>query len=164
MSTIQPLLILLDSAEKARDDAVSQMENARRAHEAARQQAQSLADWRKEYQQRWSSQFAKSGGMEIMRCYQDFTARLGDAVSEQDKRVDQAALFMEQCRLQLIERERKVAAVGQLIDRRQLESAQREQRRDQKATDEQAARAGRGGGSPMSSSMGSATSFVPTSY
>jgi flagellar protein FliJ len=163
MSSIQPLLILLDSAEKARDDAVSQMENARRAHENARQQAQSLADWRKEYQQRWSAQFAKAGGMEIMRCYQDFTARLGDAVSEQDKRLEQAAVVMEQCRLQLIERERKVAAVGQLIDRRQLESAQREQRRDQKATDEQAARAGRGG-SPLSSSMGSATSFVPTSY
>ncbi|RZL03305.1 MAG: flagellar export protein FliJ [Rubrivivax sp.] len=162
MSSIQPLLILIESAEKARDDAVSQLEGARRAHEAARQQAQSLADWRKEYQHRWSSQFAKSGGMEIMRCYQDFTARLGDAVAEQDKRVAQAAQAMEHCRLQLIERERKVAAVGQLIDRRVLEAAQREQRRDQKATDEQAARAGRG--SPLSSSFGGGNKFAPTSY
>ncbi|RZI84441.1 MAG: flagellar export protein FliJ [Rubrivivax sp.] len=162
MTAIQPLLTLLESAEKARDDAVSQMEGARRAHEAARQQAQSLTDWRKEYQQRWSAQFAKSGGMEIMRCYQDFTARLGDAVSEQDKRVNQAAQFMEQCRLQLIERERKVAAVGQLIDRRQFEHSQRQERQEQKATDEQAARAGRG--SPLSSSFGAATSFAPTSY
>ena len=144
MTATQPLLMLLESAQKTRDEAVSQMEAARRAHEAARQQAQSLMDWRQEYQQRWSAQFSKSGGMEIMRCYQDFSAKLGDAVTEQDKRVDQAALFLEQCRLQLIERERKVAAVGQLIDRRKLEAAQREQRRDQKATDEQAARAGRG--------------------
>jgi len=157
MSAVQPLLMLLESAEKARDDAVTQLEGARRAHEAARQQAQSLADWRKEYQQRWSNQFAKSGGMEIMRCYQDFTLRLGDAVSEQDKRVNQASLFMEQCRAQLIERERRVAAVGQLIDRRQTEQMLREQRQDQKATDEQASRAGRG--SPLSSSFSTANRF-----
>jgi flagellar FliJ protein len=162
MSSIQPLLILIESAEKARDDAVSQLEGARRAHEAARQQAQSLTDWRKEYQQKWSSQFSKSGGMEIMRCYQDFTARLADAVSEQEKRVAQAAQFMEHCRLQLIERERKVAAVSQLIDRRVLEAAKREERREQKATDEQAARAGRG--SPLSSSFGGGNKFAPTSY
>jgi flagellar FliJ protein len=161
MTAIQPLLMLLESAERARDDAVSQLEGARRAHEAARQQAQSLADWRKEYQQRWSTQFSKSGGMEIMRCYQDFTLRLCDAVSEQDKRVDQAALFMAQCRAQLIERERKVAAVGQLIDRRQSEHSLREQRQDQKTTDEQASRAGRG--SPLASSFGAA-SHMPTSH
>lgn len=162
MTAIQPLLMLLEAAEKARDDAVSQLEDARRAHDAARQQAQSLTDWRKEYQQRWSAQFSRSGGMEIMRCYQDFAARLGDAVSEQDKRVGQAAHVMEQCRLQLIERERKVAAVGQLIDRRHNEQALRVQRQEQKTTDEQASRAGRG--SPLSSSFGAAPSFVPTSY
>jgi flagellar FliJ protein len=163
MTAIQPLLTLLESAERARDDAVSQLEGARRAHEAARQQAQSLSDWRKEYQQRWSAQFSRAGGMEILRCYQDFTVRLGDAVSEQDKRVNQAALFMEQCRAQLIERERKVAAVGQLIDRRQQEHSLREQRQEQKTTDEQASRAGRGGGLG-SSSFGSGLNSAPPSY
>ncbi|MGL1404909.1 flagellar FliJ family protein, partial [Vibrio parahaemolyticus] len=49
--------------------------------------------------------------------YQDFMQRLAEAVSDQDKRVEQARLYMERCRAELIERERKVAAVTQLMDR-----------------------------------------------
>jgi len=148
-AAIQPLLILLESAEKARDEAVTQMESARRAYEGARSQAQSLSDWRQEYQERWKLQFSQSGGMEILRCYQDFSARLGDAMTEQDRRVEQTRQYFDQCRLQLIERERKVAAVEQLIDRRQLEMAKRQQKQEQKATDEQAMRAVRAAGHPL---------------
>ena len=67
MSGIQDLLMVLDAAEKARDDAVSAMESARQAHESARQQSQSLTDWRQEYQRRWQTQFQQSGGMEIVQ-------------------------------------------------------------------------------------------------
>ncbi|WP_290873318.1 flagellar export protein FliJ [Aquabacterium sp.] len=157
MSAIQSLLMVLESAEKARDDAQSALEAARQAHESARQQAQSLGDWRRDYQNRWQQQFRQTGGMEIMRCYQDFMLRLADAVSDQDRKVEQAKAHMERLRLQLIERERKVAAVAQLIDRRQVEALQRQNRQEQKATDEIAARAalntsGFGaGGSPMAS-------------
>ncbi|MES2090831.1 MAG: flagellar export protein FliJ [Pseudomonadota bacterium] len=161
MTSIQPLLMLLESAERARDEAIVEMEGARKSHEAARQQAQSLADWRKDYQQRWNTQFSQSGGMEIMRCYQEFSARLGNAVDEQDKRVEQARVFLDRCRVHLLERERKAAAVGQLIDRRQRELALRQQRQEQKATDEQASRAGRG--SAQAGMLGAPT-FVPTSY
>lgn len=161
MTSIQPLLMLLESAERARDEAIVEMEGARKSHEAARQQAQSLADWRKDYQQRWSAQFSRAGGMEIMRCYQEFTARLGDAVDEQDKRVEQARLLLEHRRGQLLELERKAAAVGQLIDRRQRELAMRQQRQEQKATDEQASRAGR---NSAHSAMLGAPTFVPTTH
>lgn len=143
MSALQPLLLVLEGAEKARDDAKSDMEAARRAHEAARQQAQSLHDWRQEYQARWQSQFRQSGGMEIVRCYQDFIQRLADAIAEQDRRVEQTRAYMDRCRELLIERERKVAAVGQLIERRQQEAALIQRRQEQKATDEMASRAGR---------------------
>ncbi|HET8870373.1 MAG TPA: flagellar export protein FliJ [Aquabacterium sp.] len=143
MSALQPLFLVLEAAEKARDDARSEMEAGRRAYEAARQQAQSLHDWRQEYQTRWQSQFRQSGGVEIIRCYQDFMHRLGDAVAEQEKRVEQTRQYMERCRELLIERERKVAAVGQLIERRQKEAALVQRRQEQKATDEIASRAGR---------------------
>jgi flagellar FliJ protein len=157
MSTQSPLMLVLEAAEKARDAAVAEMEGARRAYEAARQQSQSLTDWRREYQNKWQSQFRQVGGMEIMRCYQDFMQRLAEAVSDQDKRVEQARVVMERCREQLIERERKVAAVSQLMDRRQAELTMAQNRREQKATDEVAARAGRSsqgfgpGSSPMAS-------------
>lgn len=143
MSALQPLLMVLEAAEKARDDAMSELEAGRRAHEAARQQGQSLHDWRREYQTKWQAQFRQAGGMEIIRCYQDFMQRLSDAESEQERRVEQTRLYMERCRELLIERERKVVAVGQIIERRQQEAALSQRRQEQKATDEIASRAGR---------------------
>lgn len=157
MSATQPLLIVLESAEKARDDAVAEFEARRKAYDAARQQAQSLTDWRKEYEQRWQNQFRQSGGMEIVRCYQDFMQRIGEAVGEQGKRVEQAQALMERWRLELIERERRVAAVSKLIDKRLLEKRVRQERQEQKATDEMASRTVRlssamsGGVNPLAS-------------
>ncbi len=155
--SVRALGVALEAAVKERDQAASSMEGGRRAYEAARQQSQSLDDWRREYQNRWQSQFRQAGGMEIMRCYQDFMQRLGEAVQDQDKRVEQARAYMERCRQDLIERERKVAAIEQLMARRQAEIRLREDRQDQKATDEMAARAGLAqqgfdtGGSPIAS-------------
>ncbi|MBH2016929.1 MAG: flagellar export protein FliJ [Burkholderiales bacterium] len=140
MSGIQALLMVLESAQKERDAAVSTLESARQAHDSARQQAQSLHDWRQDYQRRWQNQFQQSGGVEIVRCYQGFIERLGDAVSEQDRRVGLSEQHMARCRAQLIERERRVAAVSQLIDRRQAEAQLKQSRQEQKATDEMAAR------------------------
>ncbi|MFZ4550861.1 MAG: flagellar export protein FliJ [Aquabacterium sp.] len=143
MSANQALLMVLESAEKERDEAMAQLEARRKACDAARQQAQSLTDWRKEYQQRWQNQFRQSGGMEIVRCYNDFMQRLADAVTEQDNRLAQAEQMLERSRLELIERERKVAAVSKLIDKRVLEAQARVNRQDQKAMDEMASRAAR---------------------
>jgi flagellar FliJ protein len=157
MSATQSLLIVLEAAEKARDEAVAVHEARRKTYEAARQQAQSLADWRRDYQNRWQAQFRQSGGMEIVRCYQDFMQRLGDAVGAQDQQVAQAQALMERSRLELVERERRVAAVSKLIDKRLLEQRVRQDRQEQKATDEMASRAARlsasmpGGGNPMAS-------------
>jgi flagellar protein FliJ len=136
----QPLIALLEQAQAARDEAFAQFESGRRAHDTARQQLQSLHDFRKQYQDRWQQQFSHSGGMEIMRCYQDFMTRMTDAESEQQRRTEAARVYMERCQAVLIERERKVAAVDKLLDRREREQALKQDRRDQKATDEMAAR------------------------
>lgn len=139
-NSMQPLKALLEQAQTARDEAFAQYESGRRAHETAKQQLQSLHDFRKQYQERWQGQFRQSGGMEIMRCYQDFMTRMGDAEAEQQRRTEAARVFMERCQAMLLERERKVAAVEKLMERRASEQALKEQRRDQKATDEMAAR------------------------
>lgn len=157
MSAHSSLLVVLEAAEKARDEAVAELEGGRRAYDAARQQAQSLTDWRKEYQQRWQSQFRQTGGMEIMRCYQDFMQRLAEAIADQDKRVEQARLYMDRCRALLIERERKVAAVAQLMERRLAELQTRQNRQEQKATDEIASRAGR-----MNQGLGGGIASLPS--
>lgn len=134
------LTTILEQAEGARDEAIAQFERQRKAHEGAQQQLQSLHDFRHQYQLRWQGQFQQAGGMEIVRCYQDFMTRLTEAEVEQQRRTEQARVMTERCRLLLIERERKVAAVTQLLRRRAQEEQAREGRRDQKATDELAAR------------------------
>lgn len=136
----QSLIAVLEQAQEARDEAMALFESSRKAHEAARQQLQSLHDFRHQYEVRWQGQFRQSGGVEIMRCYQDFMTRLTDAENEQQRRVDHCEQAMNRRRSELIERERKVAAVNQLLKRREDELALRERRRDQKATDEMAAR------------------------
>jgi flagellar protein FliJ len=138
--TPNPLTALLEQAESARDEALSQFESGRKAHEMARQQLQSLHDFRQDYQQRWQQQFRQASGMEIMRSYQDFMTRMSEAEAEQQRRVEQSLSHLERCRAMLIERERKVAAVTKLMQRRAGEHALKEQRRDQKATDETASR------------------------
>ncbi len=138
--TPNALTALLEQAETARDEALSQFESGRKAHEVARQQLQSLHDFRQDYQQRWQQQFRQASGMEIMRSYQDFMARMSEAELEQQRRLEQAQSHQERCRVMLIERERKVAAVSKLMQRRADEHALKEQRRDQKATDETASR------------------------
>ncbi|AWI53039.1 flagellar export protein FliJ [Aquabacterium olei] len=145
MSGAHALLMVLESAEKARDEALSALDAGRKALDAAQRQAQSLTDWRRDYEQRWQAQFRQSGGMEILRCYQDFMARLAEAVGEQDRRVSLARANVDRLQAQLIERERRVAAVSQLIDRRHAEQQVRAARQEQKATDEMAARLTRGG-------------------
>jgi flagellar FliJ protein len=149
----QSLIAVLEQAQAARDEAMALFEAGRKAHEAARQQLQSLHDFRHQYEVRWQGQFRQSGGMEIMRCYQDFMARLREAEGEQQRRTDYCQQSAERLRLELIERERKVAAVNQLIKRREDELSLQESRRDQKATDELAARLSAAPRSPMQSSM-----------
>ncbi len=137
---LSSLLMMLEAAERERDDARAELEAARQRLEGAQRQAQSLHDWRRDYQSRWQSQFRQSGGMEIMRCYQDFMQRLGAAVQDQDVKVDQASAQMARSQAALLERERKVAAITQLMERRQSEWQRQQDRQEQKATDELAAR------------------------
>jgi flagellar FliJ protein len=136
----QALSALLEQVQTERDEALSQFEQGRKAHENARQQLQSLHDFRQQYQDRWQQQFRQASGMEIMRSYQEFMNRLSEAESEQTRRVELAASSIERLRAVVIERERKVAAVTKLMERRASEQSLKEQRRDQKATDEMASR------------------------
>ena len=62
------------------------------------------------------------------------------AVSDQDVKVAQALAQQQRCQATLLERERKVAAISQLLERRQLEVLRQQARQEQKATDELAAR------------------------
>jgi flagellar FliJ protein len=141
MSTLKPLQTLLECAQRERDEAIARLEQTRAAHQAAADQAQALGQWRSEYAQRWQSQFAQGASAEIVRCYQDFMARLTQAMSEQELVVNRTHSSLEAARAILAAREQRMAAVEQLIERRMREVTALARRREQKDTDEQAARA-----------------------
>ena len=160
MTTAQSasLQMLLETAERARDDAVADLERAARQLDDAQRQAQALQNYTRDYENRWQTQFRQSGGVEIMRCYRDFMLRLSDAVSAQDAKVAHARVAQQHCQAALLERERKVAAIAQLLERRHAEWMRAQARQEQKATDELAARQFRAspwgadaGGSPKAS-------------
>jgi flagellar protein FliJ len=148
MST-QTLTILLERAEAERDNALAQLQELQRQAEAARQQSDQLGQYRSEYRQRWSQQFAQKTTIDIVGCYQNFGLRLDQAIDQQGGVSRYAEQRVERAREALRELEMRVASVRKLLERRSLERSRALNRQEQKATDEQAARAALQAFNPM---------------
>lgn len=140
-SNLQVLNILLERAEAERDEGLRQLQEAQSRAAQARAQHGDLAQYRADYQQRWSQQFASKGTMDIVACYQNFGGRLNEAISSQSHAADFADRRVELAREQLQALEMRVASVRKLLERRRLEGQRAQHRQEQKATDEQASRA-----------------------
>ena len=135
------LSLLLERAEGERDAAAQALHAATAQAQAARAQHGELAGYRQDYQQRWTQSFAQATTMEIMACYQSFGQRLNQAVDSQGHVAQNADQRQVRARDALRQAELRVAALRQLIARRQAEVHKQAQRREQRATDEFAARA-----------------------
>lgn len=140
---LSALLILLERAEIERDEALQALQQARARADAARLQANQLNDYRQEYQQRWTQQFAQRTTVDILGCYQTFGSRLDQAITSQGNVASHAETHLTKAQELLRERELRVASVRKLIERRRQEQLRSQMRQEQKATDEQAARAAR---------------------
>ena len=139
--SLDPLMALLGQAERERDAARAGMQRAMEAHQAALVQADQLVAYRGEYEARFREQFSRKSSIDILQCYQGFSARLGQAIDQQQHIAGHAALKLEQSRENLRDQELRVASVRKLLERRVTELRQMADRRDQKQTDEFAARA-----------------------
>ena len=135
------LSLLLERAEGERDEAARALHTAGKQAEAARAQHGELSGYRQDYQQRWTETFAQGTTMSIVDCYQSFGQRLDQAVTTQNHVANHADQRQVRAREALRQAELRVAALRQLIARRQAEAAKVAQRREQRATDEFAARA-----------------------
>lgn len=135
------LSLLLERAESERDAAAQVLHAASAQAQAARAQHGELAGYRQDYQQRWTQSFAQATTMDIVACYQSFGQRLNQAVDTQGHVAQHADQRQTRAREALRHAELRVAALRQLIARRQAEAAKVAQRREQRATDEFAARA-----------------------
>jgi flagellar FliJ protein len=135
------LSLLLERAEKERDAAARLLHAASTQAQTARAQHDGLTGYRQEYQQRWTQSFTQSATMSIVGCYQSFGQRLDQAVDTQGHVANHADQRQARAREALRQAELRVAALRQLIARRQAEAAKVVQRREQRASDEFAARA-----------------------
>jgi flagellar FliJ protein len=140
MTPLQPLITLLEQAERDRDAALAEHQQALRQHQSAIEQAAHLQQYRDDHSRRWQHRFGQQGAIEIVHCYQGFTERLNQAVSYQDHMVEHAQARVEHCKTLLLEQEMRVASVRKLIERRQGEARLAQDRREQKAADEFATR------------------------
>ena len=135
------LALLLDRAEAERDAVARALHAASLQAQAARAQHGDLAGYREHYQQRWTQSFTQATTMDIVGCYRSFGARLDQAVDTQHHVANHADQREVRAREALRQAETRVAALRQLIARRQAEAAKAAQRHEQRANDEFAARA-----------------------
>ena len=140
MTSIALLQTLLEQAETERDNAQTRMRQADQQLQQARQQADSLHQYRVEYDQRWVARFRQSGTPELLQCHRSFGQRLDYAIDVQDHTHEHLVQRLAQARQALLAREQRVAAVRKLIERRQAIQRLQTDRREQRNTDEAAQR------------------------
>lgn len=141
ISNLHTLGILLERAESERDQALAYLQEVRRQAEAAQAQHTQLGQYRNEYQQRWTQQFTRGSSIDIVGCYQTFGLRLDQAIEQQGLVARHSDARVERAQATLRELEVRVASIRKLIERRRAEMLRMAERREQKQTDEQAARA-----------------------
>jgi flagellar FliJ protein len=141
MTDLHTLTVLLGQNERQRDLGLAEHQRAQTASATAAAQAEQLLAYRRDYEQRWSAQFCREGKIELVRCYQSFMERLTQAVEQQSAVATHAAQQADRALTTLCAIELRCASVRKLIERRLLEQRLAADRRDQKQTDEFAARA-----------------------
>jgi len=135
----QALELLLERAQDERDEALRDLHEAEQRAHALKAQHEQLAQYRGEYRQRWNQSFTRSTTIDILGCYQRFGERLDQAIAQQNLVSQQAEQRVQRAREHLKDREMRLASVRKLLERRAEEQRLRDERQDQKATDEQAA-------------------------
>jgi len=140
LNPMQPLQTLLAHAERERDAALAEARKREIEHHHAAQQVEQLLTYRRDYEQRWSSEFSRSGGIDIVHCYQGFVARLGAAIEAQQRVTANAVQRLAEAQATWQEKEMRVASVRKLMERRGQELRGADDRREQKQLDEHAAR------------------------
>ena len=141
MTDVQPLQALLAQTERERDAALAGHQRALATELAARQQADQLRDYRRDYEVRWQREFAQAGRMELVHCYQAFMERLTMAVESQGRIVREANGHVERASHLLRDHEMRCASVRKLIERRLQERRNDGERQAQRQLDEFSARA-----------------------
>ncbi|MBB5205899.1 flagellar FliJ protein [Inhella inkyongensis] len=150
MAELRTLMLLLEQAERERDAALAQCTEAQTRLGRAQAQIDDLRRFDGQYHQRWHNEGQSGLGIETLRCYQSYGQRLLEAIGQQGQLIQHLDQRLQTCRAELQARELRLASLRKLIERRQQELLQKQERQDQKITDEWAARSALGARGPHS--------------
>jgi len=140
MADISALNTLIELATTEVDDAAARLGRAVRAVEEAKQKLSLLAGYRDDYAQRFQDTMATGFTPMAYRNFQGFMDKLDQAINGQQQMVRDAEWRVEQERGAWRESERKRISYDALATRAKTAAEQKIAKREQKQTDEQAAR------------------------
>ena len=141
MASRFPLQSLLDHATHRMDAAERLLRVLKGKENAACKRLDDLHEYQRDYQQRLAGE-AGARGMEIhlLRDYHAFLAKLEVAIKHQEGEVAQAVARWNAAHDNWLALRQKVKAYEVLAERHRQQEMQREDKRDQRITDEQATR------------------------
>ncbi|MEK9804553.1 MAG: flagellar export protein FliJ [Curvibacter sp.] len=136
MSALKSLVLAIEVAARARDQADQAWQQARRALTHACGQLDQLESYAADTDARWATAAAATVSAELMQHHQHFMQRLRHAIGLQSGAVRDLERQAETARLQRVQQEVRLKALQQLLEKRLAERARREARLEQKQMDE----------------------------
>jgi flagellar FliJ protein len=133
-----PLEHLTERARQARDDAAGTAAGAHRAVDDARRTLELLTNYLDDHLQRGRS--PAPTGIAQLRVREHFTRKLDQAIDAQERQRSELQKIAELKQHQLAERQRRLLAFETLAERREVIKRLARERREQRHTDEIAAR------------------------
>lgn len=133
-----PLQPLLDYSQHRMDSAERALLMLKQRVEREKVRLQDLLDYRQEYQQRLQGSATNGITIHMLRDYQVFLAKIGQAIEHQEVVVAQAEERWSQAHENWLGQRRKVKAYETLAKRHQHGETLRQDKRDQRLSDEQA--------------------------
>lgn len=136
-----PLQSLLEHSRHRMDAAERLLRILKRREQEARQRLEGLIAYRDDYQNRLTGEAGHQGmGIHLLRDYHAFMNKLEVALAHQEQEVDKAEAHWRRAHEDWLELRRRVQAYEALAERHRRQEIRREEKRDQRLTDEQAAR------------------------
>jgi flagellar FliJ protein len=154
---------LLEHAERLRNEALALLLQAEEATRRLQQQEMQLLAYRDEYRQRQPGLGGHSVSIELLRSHHEFMQRLEQALTQQQGQMGAAENRLSTRRAELLALETRVASVRKLMDRRSSEQRRRNERQEQRISDDAAQHAARAPG-PLSAAWSAGTDAQPPTH
>ena len=136
MSTLKSLALAIEVATRRRDQADQALMQARRTAQHAQGQLDQLESYAADTESRWATATARTVSAELMQHQQHFMQRLHHAIGLQQGAMADLQRQLEAARQRRLQEEARLAALGQLLKKKQTAQVQLQARREQKQMDE----------------------------